>query len=79
MLASINRCEETKTYEDILEILAIAIRSYERTGNEQLIPHIQSIDSFAERIKTRLATHDFVEEDARTAFVEKTLHDKNRT
>jgi len=79
MLTSINRHEETKLYEDVLEVLGIAIRSYERTGNERLIPHIERLDSLVERMKARIATHDYIEEDTRTRFVENALHDKKRT
>lgn len=79
MLTSINKYEETKLYEDMLEILSIAIRSYERTGDEKLLEHITRINELTEQLKVRLATHDFIEEDARTSLVLKALHDKNRT
>lgn len=70
MIASKAQQLDRKIRGDVLQCAVTALRMYQKTGKESWK---QSADEFiaeAERLKLRIATHDYRAEDAEYALVE---------
>lgn len=75
MLASPARKEDRATLKDCYDILGIALNSYHRTENKNLLPHIESQNEFCKQLQNKIDTYDYTEDDARMervyAFLER--------
>lgn len=80
MIISVTRHADSLTYTDVLDMLGCAIRAYERTSDEELIPEIQRLNNWAEELKQKIQSKDYTEDDARERRVDEILkaYDKNK-
>lgn len=79
MIASLEKNADLVAYWDMMDILETMVNSYRATENKELLIPIQAHDESCNRLKLKLETHDYAEDDARRARVDQILkrYDKN--
>lgn len=76
---SLEKQEDAQALHNLWEIIGMGMNLYMRTENENVLRATQENIEFAERLKLKMDTHDYTEDDARRTRVEKRLkeYDKN--
>lgn len=75
MIVSLEREDDKEVAKDILAILENTVRSYQRTGNLELLTHIESLSNWYDIMVEKIKHGDYTEADARRARVDKILRD----
>lgn len=75
MIVSLEREDDKETAKDILAILETAVSSYQRTGNPELLTHIESLSAWYDTMVEKIRHGDYTEADERRARVDKRLRE----
>lgn len=70
MIASLEKNDDLIAYWDMIGILETTIRVYQTTQNHSLLIHIGELNESCDRLKLKLETHDYTEDDLRRSRVE---------
>lgn len=73
MIASPSKNNDLEEIRMLADILEITIRAFKRTGNEKLKEHIEYFHSEIQRLRQKVDTFDYTQEDAIWYKVEKSL------
>ena len=65
--------EDAQTLHDLWDIVGVGLNSYMKTENPAMLQATQEVIAFAERLKEKMNTHDYTEDDARRERVDKKL------
>lgn len=75
MLYSPTKRADSETYTDVLELLNFALTAYTRTGDETLVPEIDRLNKWSERLKNNIASKDYTDDDRRKQRVDELLNE----
>lgn len=70
MIVSITREEDKRTAECVLSILEASTRSFQRTHDANLIPHIERLYEWFLTLTEKIKTYDYMEDDKRRLRVD---------
>lgn len=74
MIVSPTREDDKETRDVIRDILTIALRTYKRTQNEELVPHIESINNYYDFIVDKVDNYDYTEDDKKRVKFDRLLY-----
>lgn len=65
MIASPVKQEDLEHLATLIEVLESAVRGYQRTGNKEYTKHIEYFHSEITKLREKIDTHDYTEDDKR--------------
>ena len=77
MIVSLEREEDKEVAKNILEILETVASSYQRTGSQELLTHIEKLSAWYDTMVEKIKHSDYTEADARRVRVDKILQKLN--
>lgn len=77
-LISFEKQDDAQTLCDLWDIIGSGMNVYVRSERQDILDATQEVIAFADRLKARMDTHDYTEDDARRQRVEKLLKYENK-
>lgn len=65
--------EDAQTLRDLWDIVGVGMNSYMKTENPDMLKETQEVMAFADRLKEKIKTHDYSEDDSRRERLDKKL------